>query len=45
MSMTMIWSLLQPNAIARPRRSYCRSVDSVLVRTCLIVDWRTYSLN
>ena len=35
-SMTMIWSLLQPNAIARPRRSYCRSVDSVLLRTCLM---------
>jgi hypothetical protein len=27
--------LVQP-----PRRSYWRRVDSVLVRTCLIVDWR-----
>ena len=35
MPVTMICSLLQPNAIARPRRSYCRSVDSVLVQDLL----------
>jgi hypothetical protein len=28
-SMTMIWVAVQPSAIARPRRSYWRWVDSV----------------
>jgi hypothetical protein len=45
MSMTVIWPAAQPSAIARPRRSYWRIADSVLLMTCLRVDWRTYSLN
>ena len=43
MSITVIWSAAQPSAIALPRRSYWRIADSVLFRTCLRVDWRTYS--
>ena len=45
MSMTVIWPAAQPSAIARPRRSYWRIADSVLCRTCLRLDWRTYYLN
>ena len=30
MSITLIWSSAQPSAIARPRRSYWRTADSVL---------------
>jgi hypothetical protein len=45
MPVTVIWSLAQPSAIALPRRSYWRIADSVLLMTCLRVDWRIYSLN
>ena len=43
MSITVIWAAAQPSAIALPRRSYWRIADSVLLMTCLRVDWRTYS--
>src|SRR6266568_7990768 len=33
----------RPSAIALPRRSYWRTADSVLLMTCLRVDWRIYS--
>jgi hypothetical protein len=33
MSITVIWSAAQPNAIARPRKSYWRIADSVLCST------------
>src|SRR6266571_4453447 len=42
MSITVIWAAAQPSAIALPRRSYWRTADSVLCRTCLRLDWRTY---
>src|SRR5208282_6541991 len=42
MSITVIWLASQPSAIALPRRSYWRMADSVLWRTCLRLDWRTY---
>src|SRR6266704_3245611 len=42
---TVIWSPAQPSATALPRRSYWRIADSVLLSTCLRVDWQTYSLN
>ena len=42
MSITVIWPAAQPSAIALPRRSYWRIADSVLCRTCLRLDWRTY---
>src|SRR6266567_4832624 len=45
MPVTVIWSLAQPSATALPRSSYWRIADSVLCRTCLRLDCRTYSLN
>ena len=44
-AMMVIWSAAQPRLTALPRRSYWRIADSVLCRTCLRLDWRTYSLN
>ncbi len=41
-SMTWICSGGQPSATARPFRSYCRRVDSVLCITWCIVDCRMY---
>ena len=34
----------QPSRAACPARSYWRSVDSVCSRTCIRVDWRTYTI-
>src|ERR1700741_365572 len=42
MSITLIWSSVQPSAMARLRRSYWRCADSALWMTCLRVDWRAY---
>ena len=42
MPVTVTWSAAQPRLTALPRRSYWRIADSVLCRTCLRLDWRTY---
>jgi len=41
-SMVTICSVAQPRAAARCRSAYWRVVDSVLVSTWRMVDWRTY---